>query len=87
MAKRTDNNQTAIVNMLREFGASVVDLHEVGHGCPDIVVGHHGKNYLMEIKSESGRLTPAEQNFKDTWRGNYYIIYNIEDALKILCER
>jgi hypothetical protein len=86
MAKRTDANQAQIVAGLRQFGASVVDLHNVGHGCPDIIVGHHNKNFLLEVKCANGVLTPAEIEFRDSWRGSYYIVRSIEDALQIICD-
>lgn len=86
MAKRTDSNQAEIVRMLRDFGASVTDLHEVGHGCPDIIVGYGGVTYPMEIKSAGGQLTEDEYNWQQNWRGNYHIIHNIEEALQVLCD-
>ena len=85
MPRRTDANQSQIVRMLRDFGASVQDLHTVGHGCPDILVGYGGKNYAFEIKAPGGQLTKDEYEWQQSWRGNYYIIHNIEEALQILC--
>lgn len=86
MPKRTDSNQSGIVAGLRQFGASVVDLHMVGHGCPDLGVSYRGKTYLFEVKSETGRLTPDEQKFHDEWRGIIYTVRTIEQALQILCD-
>jgi hypothetical protein len=63
----------------------VWDLHEVGHG-PDILVGYGGKSYPMEIKSGDGTLTKHEIEWRDKWRGNYYVIHNIEEAMQILCD-
>jgi hypothetical protein len=64
----------------------VFDLHTIGKGCPDILVGYHGKNYLMEIKSADGRLTPDEQKFHNEWRGIIYTVRTIEQAIQILCD-
>lgn len=86
MAKKVDSNQKEIVQMLRNFGASVVDTHSVGKGCPDIFVGYKWKIYAFEIKSEGGFLTPAEYEWRENWKGNYYIVHNIEEALQILCD-
>jgi hypothetical protein len=86
MAKRVDSNQSIIIAGLRQFGATVQDLHSVGHGCPDILVGYKFKSFPMEIKSPGGTLTPAEVKWRDTWRGNYYVITSIEQALQILCD-
>ena len=84
-AKRVDANQSEIVAALRKFGASVWDTHEIGHG-PDIIVGWSGKVFCMEIKTEEGTLTPSEKKFRESWRGNYYVIRSIEDALQVLCD-
>jgi len=85
-AKRTDSNQSSIVAGLRQFGATVVDLHTVGHGCPDIGVGFRGKTYLFEVKTADGRLTPDEQKFHNEWRGIIYTVRTIEQAIQILCD-
>ena len=81
---RTDSNQAAIVLELRKLGYSVQMLHTVGSGCPDIVVGHDGKNYLFEIKSRGGKLTQDEAIFFEVWRGQVNVIYSVEDALAIM---
>ena len=38
-AKRVDQNQKDVVKALRDSGAYVFHLHEVGQGCPDLLVG------------------------------------------------
>ena len=50
--KRVDDNQTKIVKELRGEGMTVQHLHGVHGGCPDIVVGYKGKNYMFEIKRD-----------------------------------
>jgi len=82
--QRTDSNQSEIVNALRAFGASVQILAAVGGGCPDLLVGYLGQNYLFEIKNLAGRgdrLTPAENRFFSTWRGKVVVIHDITEAL------
>ena len=86
MPKRIDSNHRQIVEMLREFGATVWDAHECGHGSPDIWVCYRWKIYPMEIKSEGGKLTPAEEAWRDNWNGPYYVIRSVEEALQILCD-
>ena len=82
--KRADTNQAAIVLELRKLGYSVQHLHTVGGGCPDIVVGYGGANYLFEIKSRGGKLTQDEAIFFEVWRGQVNVIYSVEDALAIM---
>ena len=81
---RTDSNQAAIVLELRKLGYSVQHLHTVGGGCPDIVVGKDGRNWLFEIKTRGGRLTQDEMIFHEVWRGQVNVIYSVEDALAII---
>jgi hypothetical protein len=82
--KRTDKNQRQIVETLRQLGASVWDVHSVGRGGGDLVVGWRGSNLLIEVKSGSGTLTPDEKEFHATWRGQIAIVRTLADVLKLL---
>ena len=82
--RRADENQAAIVLALRKLGYSVQHLHTVGGGCPDIVVGHEGRNWLFEIKTRGGKLTQDEAIFFEVWRGQVNVIYTVDDALAIM---
>ena len=89
MRKRAkiDDNQTVIVKALRAIGASVQSLATIGGGCPDLVVGYRGVNYLLEIKDGSKppskrKLTPDEREFIDNWRGKVSVVNSINDAIK-----
>jgi Holliday junction resolvase len=84
-AARVDANQSEIVAYLRKRGASVQPLHTVGQGCPDIVVGYGGVNYLFEIKdgqkpASQRKLTPQEQEWHDSWRGEVLIVASVVDV-------
>jgi len=88
-AARIDRNQPEIVDALRKVGATVQHLHSVGKGCPDIVVGYQGQNYLIEIKDgekppSRRKLTDDEQAFLDTWRGQIAVANSVKDALQII---
>lgn len=86
MPKSVDANQPEIVAALRAAGATVQHLHEVGRGCPDILVGFQGKNYLFEIKNPD-RLwgfTPRETAWIVDWRGQVNTIELAEHALEIM---
>jgi len=83
MAKRTDGNQAEIVQALRRVGCTVQDLHAVGHGCPDVVVGRAGQTYLLEIKNgDRARLNSREQRWHNEWRGQVAVVRTVEDALR-----
>lgn len=86
--KRVDANQTEIVQALRACGCSVQILSAVGKGCPDLLVGYAGRNVLLEVKDGSKRpsarkLTPDEQAWHEAWRGEAYVVSDVEDALSV----
>ena len=82
-AKRVDINQKAIVEHLRGMGCSVFHLHEVGKGCPDLLVGMNGITYLVEVKKDAkASFTPAQVEFQGSWKGSPVIrINNVEEAI------
>jgi len=89
MPKRVDDNQTDIVKTFRSIGFSVLILSDVGKGCPDILVGFRGVNYLVEIKDgakspSKQRLTSHEDEFHQSWRGQVIIIRSINEVLKFV---
>jgi hypothetical protein len=68
-AAKTDNNQKAIVATLRAMGCSVQVLSGVGKGVPDLLVGFHNQNMLMEVKGLKGKLTPDQIVWHGDWHG------------------
>jgi len=80
---RTDANQTQIVSVLRYAGVSVISLASVGGGCPDILCGYRGVNYLLEIKDE-GKLQENQKEFARKWNGTTHVIHNSVEALQIM---
>ena len=86
MPKRVDANQSEIVADLRKCGASVLLLHEVGKGCPDILVGFRGRNYLIEIKIKMPgiMLNPLQRDWHRLWQGRVAIARTSEEALRII---
>lgn len=86
---RTDSNQGEMVGLLRQMGASVSLLHQVGGGVPDIVVGVMGISVLAEIKD--GRKPPSKQAltedeiiWHDGWRGAAVILRCDQDAIDLV---
>jgi hypothetical protein len=89
MAKRTDSNQREIVDALRKCGASVFILSNVGKGCPDLLIGMNGKNFLAEIKDGSKppsgqKLTEREQVFFNSWKGQVCLLRSIDEVLQLI---
>jgi hypothetical protein len=88
-AAKVDANQQEIVKAIRACGASVQPLHTVGRGCPDLLVGYHGKNLVWELKD--GNLPPSKQalttdelDWHREWTGSVVIVRSIEEALACL---
>jgi len=80
---KRDTNEARIVNTLRAAGYTVQRLSE--KGVPDLLVGGHGVNVLMEIKTDpSHRLTPDEAIWHKNWRGQVAIVYDDVDALNVM---
>lgn len=86
-AKRTDANHADIRDALRAIGAQVVDLYAVGGGCPDMLVGFRGRTVLIEAKTATGKLTPAQQDFFRDWTGEAYIVQDVAQAIRAVSKR
>jgi hypothetical protein len=70
MAKRIDQNHVEIVHALRAVGASVLSLHTLGKGAPDLLVGFRGCTYLLEVKTLTGKLKDCQVEWHNAWRGH-----------------
>lgn len=81
---RLDANHKEIVAALRQAGATVQSLADVGNGCVDVLAGYREVNYLLEIKSPGGKLTPDEAKWHQAWGGTVYTVYSAEEALKAI---
>lgn len=86
---KVDDNQKLIVDSLRRLGFSVQSLATVGKGCPDIVVGVSGVNYLFEIKdgdkpASSRKLTPDEMGWHAAWKGQIHVVYEVQDCVDVI---
>lgn len=85
---RTDTNQKELVKIFRQLGFSVAITSMVGSGFPDIVIGKHKKNWLVEIKDgkkffSQRELTEDEKKFKAEWRGMIYLVETVEQAITL----
>ena len=88
-AAKIDSNQQEIVAAFRKLGCSVLPLHTVGGGCPDIAVGKNRKTVLVEIKdgnktASRQQLTKDEQKFHAEWLGSLFVVKNISDVIALV---
>ncbi len=76
-AAKVDANQAAIVKALRAIpGVSVATRHD------DILVGYNGRTYWYEIKkSAKSEVKPGQEILRQTWRGHYAIVSNLEEIV------
>lgn len=78
--KRRDANEKAIIAALRVVGATVQQLS--GIDVPDLLVGHHGVNFLLEVKMPKGELSDGQFEWVKTWRGReVWVVRSPDEAL------
>lgn len=92
--RRVDSNQAEIVAEFRRQGCTVLHLHTIGKGCPDILVGlvssRYGKlNILVEIKDgakppSQRKLTEDEARFHQNWLGVVTIITSLDEVRSLV---
>ena len=96
--RRVDANQKAVAHALRRAGCTVVLLHTVGQGCPDLLVGVRGATWLVEVKDEesadrldrgkvakNAATATRQKEWASAWRGAPPImVRSPEDALRAL---
>ena len=83
-AAKVDANHSTIIAALRQVGATVQDLAKVGQGCPDILVGYRGQNYLMEIKTNKGKATLPQIAWHTFWQGQVVVVRDVDEALHVI---
>lgn len=80
--KRTDDNHAEAKKWFHDLGCSVVDLSQVGGGCPDLLVAKHGQSMLVEIKQDHGKLSAGQVEFMQTWKGICRVVRTREQAIE-----
>lgn len=81
IAAATDANQKEIAKVLRAAGCSVVSLHRVGDGVPDLLVGRCGRNFLLEVKVDGRGLNDRQKDWHRAWGGQRAVVTTPEGAL------
>lgn len=80
---RVDKDQKAVIDLLRNCGASVVVI-----GQPlDLLIGLNGTTLLAEVKSLSekgriGKLRPVQREFIQTWGGSPVLVLTRQDCVQ-----
>lgn len=82
---KRDEAEKAIVDFLQKIGAWVTPLSQAG--VPDLLVIYQDEVYFFEVKSDYGKLTPAQKRWhlEAGARGaKVFIVKSIDDVCKIL---
>lgn len=85
-----DANHDEVSDELEQLGYSVVSLHMVGGGVPDLLVGKQGETFLVELKSittqhviskvktysyqRTGKLEQSQVKWIERWQGGPVIV-------------
>lgn len=93
--RKRDDNEKDIVQALRNVGAAVTHLDD--SGVPDLLVGYHGKTFLLEVKLPTkkdgtatkrvkdggeGELTESQVKWWKVWSGSpAAVVHSAEEAL------
>lgn len=81
-AARTDRNHAEIRKFLRDSGVLVRDTHDIGGGFPDLLICHHGKLALIEVKDKRGKLTHDQVTFHEFWP--VHVVHDRREAVAVL---
>lgn len=82
IACRRDANHDQVTGWYVQTGCIVLDLSQVGGGCPDLLIGCAGVTDLAEVKIEGEDLRPNQRTFNDKWRGSRpWKISTLDDVL------
>ena len=87
-AAKTDMNHAEIRDGLRALGVFVVDTHAAAKyvpGFPDLLAWTRKVGWqLLEVKTATGTLTDAEEQFHDVCPGPVWIVRTLEGAARIM---
>lgn len=82
-AARRDANEASIVKALRAVGVTVYPLS--GAGVPDLLCGYRGSTFLLEVKTATGKATPAQEEKREAWRGGAWrTVRTVDEALAVV---
>lgn len=81
---RVDKNHKDIVECFRKIGCSVLSLSAVGKGCPDLLISYQKQCYLVEVKSEHGKLNTWQEEWGRRWGSPVYVVKTKEDCVALL---
>jgi hypothetical protein len=82
-ARKKDSTHRAVVQAFKDAHWSVIETWRAPD-CPDFFAASNGRTVAVEVKSKGGKLTPAQEKFRKTWTGEYYVVSTLDEAQQIL---
>lgn len=83
---KRDAIHSAVVDTFRDCGLSVYDAAHAGKDFPDLVVGHAGRTWLVELKTGKAPMTPGQEAFARTWLGSPVVVLrSVTEAVDWAC--
>ena len=79
-AARVDSNQVEIVEAFRAAGCDVLHTHQLGQGAPDLFVAFSGIWLAIEVKTQHGKLTEAQETLYSGLKTRPRIVRNVEEV-------
>jgi hypothetical protein len=82
------NHRRAVAALNAIPQTSAVSIAGVGRKCLDILVGHRGATFLLEMKDgtkrpSARRLTEGEQEFRREWQGGpAHVVGSVDAAIR-----
>ena len=88
-AAKIDENQPALVELIRAMGVSVAITSAAHDGFTDLVIGFGGVTVLVEVKDGSKeparrKLTPQQATFHGSFKGAITVIENEQQAVELV---
>jgi len=88
-AAKIDENQPALVELIRAMGVSVAITSAAHDGFTDLVIGFGGVTVLVEVKDGSKeparrKLTPQQVAFHGSFKGAITVIENEQQAVELV---
>ena len=81
---RVDKNHKSIVQCFRKLGCSVLSLHMVGKGCPDLLICYQMQLYLVEVKDTGGKLNTLQEDWHRKWGSPIYVVRSNNEVVSLL---
>ena len=78
---KVDLNQGEIVKALEAIGCTVQSLASIGGGCPDLLVGFQGRNFVLEVKGILCFPNENQTEWIAWWRGQVSVVHTVDEAL------